>query len=177
LSIKCCCKTNWKHSLYVLPICGKLTRALVAHQIFYLLIWFEVGLLRHFAKSCFFTCHIWNMREILVLCREKWNFFNADFHVLGLFMAKKHDLSEKKCSVCHAPLLLQKFVSTLAQSLWKLESWNFGSRSLLGQLDVPHTQNFEIQVPKGSHLREIFWGYVVWAPRTSFHDLKMVLSC
>jgi hypothetical protein len=26
----------------------------------------------------------------------------ADFHVLGLFMAKKHDLSEKKMSVCHA---------------------------------------------------------------------------
>jgi hypothetical protein len=30
----------------------------------------------------------------------------ADFHVLGLFMAKKHDLSEKKISVCHAPLPL-----------------------------------------------------------------------
>jgi hypothetical protein len=28
----------------------------------------------------------------------------ADFHVLGLFMDKKHDLSKKK-SVCHAPLL------------------------------------------------------------------------
>jgi hypothetical protein len=24
----------------------------------------------------------------------------ADFHVLGLFMAKKHDLSDKKISVC-----------------------------------------------------------------------------
>jgi hypothetical protein len=33
-------------------------------------------------------------------------------------------------SVRHAPLTLQKFVSTLAQSLWKLESWNFGSRSI-----------------------------------------------
>jgi hypothetical protein len=41
----------------------------------------------------------------------------ADFHVLGLFMTKKHDLREKKISVCHAPLPLQKFVSTLAQSL------------------------------------------------------------
>jgi hypothetical protein len=40
----------------------------------------------------FFTCHIWNMREVLVSCREKWKFFIADFHVLGLFMAKKHDL-------------------------------------------------------------------------------------
>jgi hypothetical protein len=32
LLIKFCCRTNWKHSL--LPICGKLTRALLAHQIF-----------------------------------------------------------------------------------------------------------------------------------------------
>jgi hypothetical protein len=28
----------------------------------------------------------------------------ADFHVLGLFMTKKQDLSEKKFSVCHVPL-------------------------------------------------------------------------
>jgi hypothetical protein len=122
-----------------------------------LIIWFLI-------VTCkVFTCHIWNMREVLVSCREKWIFFIADFHVLGLFMAWKHELSEKKISVCHAPLPLplQKFVSTLAQSLWQLESWNFGSRSLLGQLDVPYTQNFEIQVPKGSHLRDIFWGYVV----------------
>jgi hypothetical protein len=101
--------------------------------------------------SAFFTCHIWNMREVLVSCREKRKNFIANFHVLGLFMAKKHDLSDKKFSVCHAPLPLplplQKFVSTLAQSLWKLESWNFDSRSLLGQLDVPHTQNFEIWNP------------------------------
>jgi hypothetical protein len=27
---------------------------------------------------------------------RKMNIFIADFHVLGLFMAKKHDLSEKK---------------------------------------------------------------------------------
>jgi hypothetical protein len=27
----------------------------------------------------------------------------ADFHVLGLFMVKKHELSEKIFSVCHAP--------------------------------------------------------------------------
>jgi hypothetical protein len=38
----------------------------------------------------------------------------ADLHVLGLFMAKKHDLSEKKISVCHAPLPLNaKFVPRL----------------------------------------------------------------
>jgi hypothetical protein len=28
----------------------------------------------------------------------------ADFHVLGLFIAKKHDLSDTIFSVCHAPL-------------------------------------------------------------------------
>jgi hypothetical protein len=32
--------------------------------------------------------------------------FFADFHVLGLFMAKKHDLSDKMFSICHAPLPL-----------------------------------------------------------------------
>jgi hypothetical protein len=53
-------------------------------------------------------------------------------------------LSDEKISVCHAPL--QKFVSTLAQSLLELESWNFGSRCLLGQSDVLYTQNF-IQIP------------------------------
>jgi hypothetical protein len=68
------------------------------------------------------------MREVLISCREKWKKFIADFHVLGLFMAKKHDLSEKKFSVCHAPLPLplEKFVSTLAQSLWKLKKLKFG---------------------------------------------------
>jgi hypothetical protein len=30
----------------------------------------------------------------------------ADFYVLGLFMGKKHYLSEKTKSVCHAPLPL-----------------------------------------------------------------------
>jgi hypothetical protein len=35
---------------------------------------------------------------------RKMKIFIADFHVLGLFMAKKHDLSEKIFSVCHAPL-------------------------------------------------------------------------
>jgi hypothetical protein len=42
----------------------------------------------------------------------------ADFYVLGLFMAKKHDLSDKNFSVCHAPLPLplplnSKFVPRL----------------------------------------------------------------
>jgi hypothetical protein len=33
LLIKFCCRTNWKQSL--LPICGKFTRAILAHQIFF----------------------------------------------------------------------------------------------------------------------------------------------
>jgi hypothetical protein len=37
--------------------------------------------------------------------RKMKNF--ADFHVLG--MAKKQDLSDKKISVCHAPLPYAKF--------------------------------------------------------------------
>jgi hypothetical protein len=41
------------------------------------------------------------------------------------------------------------------------ESLNFGSRAHLGQLSVLHTRNFEIQVPKGSHLRKVFRGFVV----------------
>jgi hypothetical protein len=38
----------------------------------------------------------------------------SDFHVLGLFLVEKHDLSVKTNSVCHAPLLLNaKFVPRL----------------------------------------------------------------
>jgi hypothetical protein len=44
---------------------------------------------------------------------EKNEKFIADFHVLGLFMTIKHDLSEKKI-VCHPPLPLNaKFVPRL----------------------------------------------------------------
>jgi hypothetical protein len=51
--------------------------------------------------------------------------FIADFHVLGLFMAKKHDMSEKIFSVCHAPLPLSlnaKFVPRLQPRPKDLES-------------------------------------------------------
>jgi hypothetical protein len=48
---------------------------------------------------------------------RKVNFLIADFHVSGHFKAKKHDLSDKKISVCHAPLPLPlpyaKFVPRL----------------------------------------------------------------
>jgi hypothetical protein len=40
-----------------------------------------------------------------------------------------------------------------------LESWNFGYQPHLSQL--PYTHNFEIKVPKGRHLREVFWGFGV----------------
>jgi hypothetical protein len=58
---------------------------------------------------------------------RKMNFFIADFYVLGLFMAKKHDLSDKKISVCHAPLSLPlplnaKFVPRLQPRPLNLES-------------------------------------------------------
>jgi hypothetical protein len=58
-------------------------------------------------------------------------------------MAKKHDLSEKKISVRHAPLPLNaKFVPRLQPRPYNLESsLAFGSRPHLGQLDVLHTQN------------------------------------
>jgi hypothetical protein len=41
---------------------------------------------------------------------RKMKFFIVDFHDLELFMAKKHDLSDKNFSVCHAPLPYAKFV-------------------------------------------------------------------
>jgi hypothetical protein len=51
------------------------------------------------------------------LVTRKMKIFIADFHVLGIFMTKKHDLSDKKVSVCHALLpplpLLHKFWSRL----------------------------------------------------------------
>ena len=44
--------------------------------------------------------------KVLVSRREKWKKFIAYFHVLWLFIPKKHDLSDKFFSVCHAPLPL-----------------------------------------------------------------------
>jgi hypothetical protein len=42
------------------------------------------------------------MGQVLVACREKSKNLIADFHVLGLFMGKKHVLSNKKFpSVTH----------------------------------------------------------------------------
>jgi hypothetical protein len=41
-----------------------------------------------------FTCHKWNMR-VYWFCDGKNEFFFAYHHVLGLFMTKEHDLSDK----------------------------------------------------------------------------------
>jgi hypothetical protein len=57
------------------------------------------------------------MREVLVWFREKLNFFIADFHVLGLFMAKKHDLSEKKFPAVTRRCRSQKFSPRLQPPL------------------------------------------------------------
>jgi hypothetical protein len=59
---------------------------------------------------------------------RKMKIFIADFHVLGLFMAKKHDLSDKKISVCHAPLAVgvRKIYTSptgLALSARRLKFW------------------------------------------------------
>jgi hypothetical protein len=52
-------------------------------------------------------------------------------------MAKKHDLSVKKIRLSIA----------VAEEICLDTSSVSGSRSLLGQLDVPYTQNFEIWNP------------------------------
>jgi hypothetical protein len=46
-------------------------------------------------------------------------------------------------------VLLDTIAIAVAQFLWKPESWNFGSRMLLGQLDALYAQNFVIWHPKG----------------------------
>jgi hypothetical protein len=69
-------------------------------------------------------------------------------------MAKKHYLSEKyfRMSIAGATAVAveRKICATpTAQTIRP-------RKPHLGQLDVLHTQNLEIQVPKGSHLREVF---------------------
>jgi hypothetical protein len=72
-------------------------------------------------------------------------------NVLGCFMAEKHDLKDKKMSRAVAVRKICTSPTGSALSARKLKFW-----LLLGQLDAPRPQNFEIQVPKGSHLREVF---------------------
>ena len=55
--------------------------------------------------------------KVLISCRKKCFFFIADFHVLGLFIGKKHNLSEKNFSVCHAPLYAKICVTPTASTI------------------------------------------------------------
>jgi hypothetical protein len=52
------------------------------------------------------------MRVVLVQCREKWKKIIADFYVLGLFIAKKHDLNEKKILLSRAVAVERKICAT-----------------------------------------------------------------
>jgi hypothetical protein len=71
----------------------------------------------------------------------------------------------------------QKFVPRLQPRPQDLESWNFGFRILLGQLDVLHTQNFEVQVPKGTPLVKVFLRFcqgTVFMTWKWFHRVQQV---
>jgi hypothetical protein len=80
----------------------------------------EIGHIRYFIFKTFKTGksinhlpHMEYERSIGLLSRK----MNKKICSFSFFRTKQHDLSVKKISVCHAPLPLQKFVSTLAQSL------------------------------------------------------------
>jgi hypothetical protein len=49
----------------------------------------------------------------------------ADFHVLVLFMTKKHDFRDKKKFVCHAPLPFAKICTTPTASPLQARKWKF----------------------------------------------------
>jgi hypothetical protein len=58
---------------------------------------------------------------------------------------------------------------------WKLESWNFGSSSLLGQLDVPHTQNLKFVILSVPRQRKV----KTWVLLSKFHrrtNLMVILG-
>jgi hypothetical protein len=61
------------------------------------------------------------MREYWFRVEKNEFFLLLIFNVLGLFMAKKHDLSEQNFSVCHAPgplpLLLPRKMKILVPGL------------------------------------------------------------
>jgi hypothetical protein len=122
------------------------------------------------SASDFYFHHIWNILKVLVSLQN-----------FGIFFAQ---ITWKKqyffpLVTCRRRRHWQKLVPHLQSRPEDLESWNFGSRSLLGQLDVLHTQNFKVQVPKG--ISKTFTRGVVkvfeillW---NDFHGMKVVLSC
>jgi hypothetical protein len=73
---------------------------------------FKLKILARFQNSFLYSKRVF---DTIGLVTRKRIFFIADFHVLGLFMTKKHDLSDGNFSVGHAPLspLLDKFGSRL----------------------------------------------------------------
>jgi hypothetical protein len=68
-------------------------------------------------KWLIIICHTWNMRKVLVYWRAKWNLF----YCFTTFMARKHDLREKK-SVCHANFC---HAYSLNLKLKDVECWDF----------------------------------------------------
>jgi len=113
---------------------------------------------------------LWDSRRLKfsMNLRSRWvltllYFFYRNFCVCD-FLKLKHIFRVSSIIVCHA-----------------LESWNFGSRSLTGQLDVLHTQNFQILSfhKKNLRVRKKSWKYsrraeisficnVYWLPKIFF---------
>jgi hypothetical protein len=59
--------------------------------------------------------------------------------------------------------IINLVISSVTPTAFRLRAGKlkFWLPELLGQLDALHTQNFEIQVTKGSYLREVFKGFTV----------------
>jgi hypothetical protein len=95
--------------------------------------------------------------KVLVSLQKFWNFYFAQIMFL---LIKSHKTWKKTMknfpSVTCRRRRWQKFVLHLQPRPYDLESWNFGSRILSGQLDVLHTHNFKfrfLRVP-------LFWDFV-----------------
>jgi hypothetical protein len=78
------------------------------------------------------------------LVTGKMKIFYCWFLRFSTFYGKKHDLSDKKIPSVTRRCRCRRslFFPHLEPPPYKLEFWNFGSSSILGQIDVPHTQNF-----------------------------------
>jgi hypothetical protein len=57
--------------------------------------------------------------ESIGFVMRKMIFFIADFHVLGLFMAKKHDLSDTNFSVCHVAVAVERKICAMPTAYHK----------------------------------------------------------
>jgi hypothetical protein len=79
---------------------------------------------------------------------EKNEFFFAYFHVLGHFITKKLDLSEKNFRMSRADAIAVQRKICLTPTAFPLRA-----RKLKFWLPAPHTQNFEIWNLRGTPLR------------------------